>query len=179
MIFHERKVQSRSPQFGSTRAGLVCSERVPKGRASSFFAPDRDIGFVSGTKSVRPRAPVKLNTRDETFRYHLSAMGANRQNGNLVWFSTRRRIEFDNPRWVDRWLACCLVYWVGEVGGDLIKFVQRVASPDAMRRERPNRYGRVSRHISHEFEIFKINFQTRIKLLRTISQCTSIIRPWF
>ena len=179
MIFHERKVQSRSLQFASTRGSLVCSERVPRGRAPLFFAPDRDIGFVSGTKSVRPRAPVELNTRDETFRYHLFFMYANRSTSDLVTFSGRGRIEFDNPQWMDRWLACCLVYWVGEVGGDLTKFVPRVASPDAMRRERPNRYGQVLGiyHMNSRFP--KIFFRRGQKLSKDKFECTGIIRPWF
>ena len=53
--------------------------------------------------------------------------------------------------------------WVDKVGIDFVKFVLRVASPDAVRCGRPNRYARVSRHMSHEFEIFQNIFQTRTK----------------
>ena len=101
--------------------------------------------------ALSARAPS--NPRDVTICDYLYLMYANPRIGHLARFSGRGRIEFDNPRWIDRWLTCCLIYWVSEVGSDLTKFVPRVASPDAMRRERPNRYGRVSRHISHEFEI--------------------------
>ena len=36
-------------------------------QGTAAFAPDRDIDFIYGTKYVRLPAPVKLNTRDETF----------------------------------------------------------------------------------------------------------------
>ena len=60
-----------------------------------------------------------------------------------MWFSGTRRIEFDNQSWAVCCLTCCLVYEVSEVGSDSTKFVSRVASPDAVRRGLPDRYGQV------------------------------------
>ena len=161
------------------RAGLACSQTSPRGRAPSISADVVRLAFVSGTKYTRPRARTHLNTQNAILPYYLSRKDANRQNSHVVCFSSRRRTEFDNLSWAIRCLTCCLIHQGSEVCDDLSKLVLWVASSDGTRHAWSNRYNQVCRHMSHESEIFKNTFQRRMKVSKTISECTSIIMPWF